>query len=255
MTQSNDNSLIFKKKILFKITVFFFGLSFAISARLEANHPRDSPPTSSVQIQRSCYSLDYDCRTKNAIWVYERLSAESLKGNADRKHSSFKEDLVIPDIFRSTLSDYKGSGFDRGHLAPAADHTSSQEAMSETFFLSNMSPQVPELNRGYWSKLEKHVRDLTKTCKTLEVFTGPLYLPEEDENGIRWVKYQVIGKNDVAVPTHFFKVMVAEALSGEKEYKAYILPNKKIDPKTPLEDFGVTVQKVEKLAGFLFPKS
>lgn len=242
---------IVKGKIILAVILLLIGLGIAISVPLEAD--QSTYPKSSIQIKHSCYALDYDCRTKNAYWVYERITSESLNGNVDRKNS-FKEDPAIPELFRSSLNDYKGSGFDRGHLAPAANHKESQEAMADTFFLSNMSPQVPEFNRGYWSKLEKHVRDLTKNYSIVEVFTGPLYLPEVDENGLRWVKYQVIGKNDVAVPTHFFKVLVLENSTGRKDCRAFILPNMQINSKTPLNDFEVTVQKVEKLAGLIFPK-
>lgn len=208
-------------------------------------------PKSSITINRSCYALGYDCRTRNAAWVYERLTADSLKGDADREKISFKEDPLIPTTFRSTLKDYQKSGFDRGHLAPAANHKGSLDEMRDTFFLSNMSPQEPQFNRGYWSKVEKYVRDLTKSNEVVEVITGPLYLPKEEADGSKWVKYRVIGDNDVAVPTHFFKVVVLSS-KGKKEDIAYILPNEPIAANTPLDRFKVTVDKVEKCAGVLF---
>lgn len=86
--------------------------------------------------------------------------------------------------------DYRGSGFDRCHIASAADHKSSASAMNDTFFMS-----CPQFNRGYWAKLGKHVRAITK-----------IYLPIE-EGGKRFVKYEVTGLNDIAVTTHFFKVI------------------------------------------------
>ncbi len=73
--------------------------------------------------------------------------------------------------------------------------------MEDTFYLSNMCPQNPNFNRGYWAKFEKYVRDLTKAYKAVHVFTGPLYLPKAKQNGQKWIKYQVIGKNEVSVPT------------------------------------------------------
>lgn len=101
---------------------------------------KDVFPRSLPIIHRSCYSLGYDCRTRNASWVYERITATSIKGDVDRKNFNFKEDPTIPEIFRSRLTDYKGSGFDRGHLAPAGDHKIDADAMADTFYLSNMSP-------------------------------------------------------------------------------------------------------------------
>lgn len=242
---------------------FFVGSSCgnAIKKLPEAETYYDAPflhserkalPKELPSIHRDCYSLNYDCRTKNASWVYERLTVENLQGNEDRENFNFKEDHIIPEIFRSTIADYRGSGFDRGHLAPAANHKNNPEAMADTFFMSNMSPQHPKLNRGYWSKLEKYVRDLTKSYPVVHVITGPLFLPQEEADGKRWVKYQVIGKNDVAVPTHFFKVIVLEKASGQNESRAYIIPNQSIKPDTPIENFRTTTQKVERAAGLRF---
>jgi len=208
-------------------------------------------PKSYISVIRPCYSLGYDCRTRNASWVYERLTAENLKGETDRANFAFKEDPSIPVIFRSTLEDYRKSGFDRGHLAPAANHKATTQEMNDTFYLSNMSPQCPQFNRGYWAQLEKHVRDLTKTNEVVEVFTGPLYLPKEESDGTKWVKYRVIGPNDVAVPTHFFKVLVLKS-RGKTDAIAYVLPNEQIAKNTPLDKFKVTAEKVEKCAGILF---
>jgi endonuclease G len=78
---------------------------------------------------RPNYSLAYDARNHNPIWVYEHLTNESIQGKANRSYSEFKEDEKIPEQLRASLIDYKGSGFDRGHMAPAADHCSNQEAM------------------------------------------------------------------------------------------------------------------------------
>lgn len=211
-------------------------------------------PTDISLINRSCYSLSYDARTKNPSWVSECLTKENLKGNTDRTNCKFKEDSSIPEIFRATLADYKSSGFDRGHLAPAANHKASLTEMEDTFFLSNMSPQHPQFNRGYWAKLEKYVRDLTKDYERVQVVTGALYLPQEESDGKKYVKYEVIGKNNVAVPTHFFKVLFLEKPSGRIETQAYILPNVPIAANKSLTDFATTLQKVEHVAGILFKK-
>jgi endonuclease G len=207
-------------------------------------------PISSFLIHRPGYSLAYDARNKNPLWVYEHLTAENIKGNTDRSHSDFKEDETIPQHLRATLSDYKGQGFDRGHMAPAADHKSQPQAMSDTFFMTNMCPQCPQFNRGYWAKLEKHVRDLTKTYQNVYVITGPLYIPHDESDG-RYVKYKVIGSNDVSVPTHFFKIIKAENNNGKIETCAYILPNQEIQSHIPIEKFQTTIKNIEKLAGIL----
>jgi endonuclease G, mitochondrial len=203
-------------------------------------------------IDRKGYSLAYDARNRNPAWVYEDLTSDKLQGNADRENSAFKEDSIIPAIFRAKLNDYKGSGFDRGHMAPAADHKSNLDAMNDTFFMSNMCPQCPQLNRGFWAKLEKHARDLTKSYAHVYVITGPLYLPRDDKDGKRYVKYQVIGSNDIAVPTHFFKVLRLEKSSGSTDTQAFLVPNEPITTNTAIDSFKVNLDKIERVAGSIF---
>lgn len=80
--------------------------------------------------------------------------------------------------FRSQNTDYKGSGFDRGHLAAAGNHKSTQKCIEQTFYLTNMAPQVGQgFNRDSWNRLEKYVRKLTKMYANVYCCTGPLYLP------------------------------------------------------------------------------
>lgn len=107
----------------------------------------------------------------------------------------------------------------------------------------------------YWQKVERHVRDLTKSNKGIEVFTGPFFVLEVDEKGQKWVKYCVIGENNIAVPSHFFKIVIMEDHNGKKQEEAYVLPNKAIAKDTPLEKFKTTVERIEKLAGVKFFES
>ncbi|CCB85680.1 endonuclease G, mitochondrial [Parachlamydia acanthamoebae UV-7] len=227
-----------------------------VSLEASMNNPKSFAtvfsPRGAITIERPGYTLEYDGRTRNAQWVYECLTSDCLKGKVSRDHFPFQEDPRIPKIFQNTLEDFKGSGFDRGHLAPAADHRVSVEAMRDTFYLSNMSPQVAQFNRGYWVKMEKYVRDLTKSCKSVHVLTGPLFLPQVEENGKKYVKYQVIGPNNVAVPTHFFKVIAKETSAGRMQTEAYVLPNQQIAKEIPLHQFKTTIQEVEKVSGVLF---
>lgn len=212
--------------------------------------PRPNHPVSSFIIHRTGYSLAYDARMHNPAWVYEHLTAKNIQGDVDRSHFHFKEDERIPQHLRTTLASYKGQGLDQGHMAPAADHRSNPEEMEETFYLTNICPQCSQFNREYWSKLEKHVRDFTKEYQHVYVVTGPLYLPYQ-EGKRRFIKYQVIGPDDVAVPSHFFKVVTLEDSQGKREVYAYVLPNMAIPSDAPLDKFRTTVQKVEKAAGFL----
>lgn len=128
----------------------------------------------------------------------------------------------------------------------------------QTFLLSNMAPQVGRgFNRDSWNRLEKYTRKLVKKYPNVYVCTGPLYLPRcefakrvfiyfsnylisrIEDDGFTYVKYRVIGANTVAVPTHFFKVILMEAADKSMEVEAYVMPNQAISDDTPLTTFKV----------------
>lgn len=201
--------------------------------------------------------------TRNPSYVVEHITPQSLfkdGSNGDRKNSVFKEDETIPFKFRPRLRDYFRSGYDRGHQAPAADAKFSQEAMDETFYLTNMSPQVGEgFNRDYWAHLEDFCRRLTQKYNSVRIVTGPLFLPKKDPvDGKFRVTYEVIGNPpNVAVPTHFFKLVVAESpnwnsSTDEIAVAAFVLPNDKISNDVPLREFEVPVEALETSSGLEF---
>ncbi|EDW31327.1 GL11082 [Drosophila persimilis] len=203
----------------------------------------------------SDYVLSYDRRNRIPHWVFEHLTAESVAKNdsVDRSKCDFKPDESIHPFFRSQNTDYRKSGFDRGHMAAAGNHRLHQKHCEETFYLSNMAPQVGQgFNRDAWNSLEMHVRKLTKSYSNVYVCTGPLYLPHKEDDGKMYVKYEVIGSNTVAVPTHFYKVIVGEAADHKLHMEAYVMPNKVISNDTPLNVFQVPPETVERAAGLLF---
>ncbi|WEW57832.1 nuclease [Emydomyces testavorans] len=200
----------------------------------------------------------YDRRTRNPSWVAEHITPESLKlNNGDRRHSVFHEDPTIPAAFRAKLSDYFRSGYDRGHQVPAADAKWSQDAMDATFALTNMCPQVGEgFNRDYWAHFEEFCRGLTRRYPSVRIVTGPLYLPKKDPLDGKWkVTYEVIGNPpNVAVPTHFYKVIFAEdgTFGGKVSLGAFVLPNSRIPNEKSLSDFEVPLEAVERASGLEF---
>uniref|UniRef100_A0A1A9W9F9 Endonuclease n=1 Tax=Glossina brevipalpis TaxID=37001 RepID=A0A1A9W9F9_9MUSC len=203
----------------------------------------------------SDFVLSYDRRNRVPYWVFEHLTAASVAKNeeVDRAKCDFKSDESIHPYFRSQNSDYFRSGFDRGHMAAAGNHRLHQKHCADTFFLTNMAPQVGQgFNRDAWNRLEMYVRKLTKNFTNVYVCTGPLYLPHQEEDGKNYIKYQVIGANNVAVPTHFYKIIVAESTEGQLEMEAYIMPNQVISDDTPLQIFQVPPESVERAAGLLF---
>lgn len=200
------------------------------------------------------YVLSYDTRNRIPYWVCEHLTAENVakNPNVDRAKCDFHEDTSVHQYFRSENRDYKGSGFDRGHLAAAGNHRRSQEDCHETFLLSNMSPQVGRgFNRDKWNDVEQYCRQLTKSYANVYVCTGPLFLPRREEDGKLYVKYQVIGQNHVSVPTHFYKVVVCESSTGELDLESFLLPNVEIDDSVPIASFHVPLETIERASGLL----
>ncbi|XP_013191831.1 endonuclease G, mitochondrial [Amyelois transitella] len=201
------------------------------------------------------FVLSYDRRNRVPNWVFEHITKLHVTKNdqVDRSKCEFKPDESIHPFFRSQNTDYKGSGFDRGHMAAAGNHRIAQKHVEQTFYLTNMAPQVGEgFNRHAWNRLEKHVRKLTKVYDDVYCCTGPLYLPRKEADGKSYVKYQVLGANTVAVPTHFYKVVVGQASDGSLDMEAYVMPNQRIPDETPVSSFMVAPEVIERAAGLLF---
>jgi len=176
------------------------------------------------------YSLCYHEDHEQAAWVFYELTHAEVKGGWDRSND-FREDQDIK-TGSATLADYRGSGFDRGHLAPAADMAFHQTAMSESFYMSNMSPQHPSLNRGAWKKLEGQVRKWAYARNTLWVASGPVF-----KNNIG-----IIGSNAVTVPGMYYKVLLDTAAQTTI---AFLMPNRKCSGS--LYDYVVPVDSIEML--------
>ncbi|XP_077979131.1 nuclease EXOG, mitochondrial-like [Glandiceps talaboti] len=200
--------------------------------------------------------LCYDQTKKTPLWVAEHITKDHIKGTANRKHSKFRRDPDIPEQFSAFNSDYWKSGWSRGHMAPAGDCKYSQMAMDETFYLSNILPQDIDNNMGFWNRFEMYCRDLTASFTDVYVISGPLMLPETDAKGNKFVKYQVIGDSNVAVPTHLFKIVTAENNPRKPNEPValgvFIVPNKPITSAHKLKEFQVPLTEVEKLSGTTF---
>ncbi|XP_014666655.1 PREDICTED: nuclease EXOG, mitochondrial-like [Priapulus caudatus] len=197
--------------------------------------------------------LSYDQAKRTPLWVAEHIQPHHVKGSADRKRTNFNPDPAVPTMFSATNDDYRKSGWSRGHMAPAADNKHDQIAMEETFYLTNILPQDMDNNSGFWNRLELYCRDLTKRFTDVRIISGPLWLPRE-QNGKNMVTYQVLGKNNVAVPTHLFKVILVEGASGgsHQALSAFVVPNEPISKHQQLKDFLVPLEHLEKVVGFRF---
>jgi endonuclease G, mitochondrial len=201
----------------------------------------------SETFSRGDFIVSYDSRNKNPRWVLEHLTKENLEGGSDRSKLHFKEDNLIKRHLRGHLEAYKGSNYDRGHLAPAASHKNS---MKETFLLSNICPQDREFNRGYIASVDKFIRSMVNEFQDVYVMTGPLYVPTLD--GDKWVhKYDTIGSlfHWITVPNYFFKIVIARKSDGIIGVGSFMFPNAPIASETPLYHFTVPINMIESLAG------
>lgn len=194
------------------------------------------------------YVICHDDTNRVADWVTYRLNRENLQGDVSRT-DNFRPDPELTSGERAELVDYRRSGYDRGHMAPAAAFKRSRTAMSETFLLSNMAPQRPNLNRRIWRMLEEHVRSLARAHGSIWVFTGTFYV---DDAGNRVQPATFIGPNQVAVPTHFFKAILCEHTTGAVEMFAFIMPNQLRPVSGKPRDYLVSVDEVESLSGLDF---
>jgi len=187
-------------------------------------------------VKHKYYTLLYNEKHEQAQWVAYKLEKKLLNGVAKRK-DNFRPDPDVPTQ-SATPADYRDSGYDRGHIAPAGDFKISAEAMSETFFMSNMSPQLHVFNAGIWEQLESKVRDWAQNRGTVYVVAGPLL-----QDGL-----PTIGKaNKVSVPKEYFKVVLDPE---KKQMIGFIMQNRQSFKQVPT--YALTVDEIEKRTGLDF---
>jgi endonuclease G len=174
-------------------------------------------------IEHETYTLSYNETCEQPNWVTYTLKPSDISCNEANRKSYFKTDKLV-ETGSASHSDYSNSGYDRGHLKPAADESCDQDDMNETFYITNVSPQEPSFNRGIWKKLEENTRNRLSSWDSIVVVTG----------GILVGDMEVIGKNEVCVPKSFFKVLYLFN-DGVVAVEAYLIPNRKCDE--PLSSF------------------
>ncbi len=189
------------------------------------------------------FTLSYNKKRLVPNWVAWVLTSDRVNGHV-KVFKDFQPDLTIKDGPIAQLSDYKGSGYDRGHMCPAADNKHSQEAMKQCCLLSNICPQTHANNAGDWEKLERLCRKWAVEFDSIFIVCGPII--EKGES------YGTIGANGVMVPRQFYKVVLRltdEADCGA-EAIGFIMDND--DSARPIYTYAVTVDSVEERTGINF---
>jgi endonuclease G len=218
--------------------IFCSLLTFAQNTITHSNHfeiPELKPHEDIVS--HVAYTLSYNEIHEQANWVAYKLTKEETNGVIKRTNKFIVDPLIKTESANNM--DYIGSGYDRGHLAPAGDMGWSIVSMDESFYYSNMSPQEPSFNRGIWKHGEELVRDWAKEYGSIYIVTGPILKDS----------LPTIGLNKVSVPIYYYKVILNNESIKPKAI-GFIIPNKSSNQM--LQTFAVSVDSVEKLTGINF---
>ena len=183
------------------------------------------------------FTLSYNEQHEQADWVAYELTSEEV-AMKQKRCNCFKTDASI--ITKSaSKSDYSSTGFDLGHLSPAADNNMNEQANEESFLMSNISPQIPRFNRGIWKELESWVRDKATEHNSVYVVTGPVFL-----NNLG-----VVGKNNVTIPGYYYKILLRQ--ENSKMLSIAFLMHQ-LSSSSDIKDYLVTINTIETLTGLDF---
>lgn len=188
-------------------------------------------------IHHTGYIVSYNKDLKLPNWVSYELTREETKGKEKRSNRFITDPLVKGLI--ATNADYARSGYDKGHMAPAADMKWSPQAMEASFYFSNICPQHPQLNRRGWKKLEEKIRDWAIADSAIIIICGPIITKQP----------KTIGKNKVAVPQQFFKVVLSPFAKPMRAI-GFLFNNRQA--VEPLSTYAVTIDSIERLTNMDF---
>jgi len=187
-------------------------------------------------VHHKYYSFLYSEKDEQPYWVKYVSTKEHILEKKYKRKNNFREDPLVKTQ-SATLKDYSKSGYDRGHLCPAGDMCFSESAMSESFFMSNMSPQFPSFNRGKWKALEEKVRNWAVKYDTAIIYCG----------GVLSDISKTIGPNKVSVPKYYYKVVYCPTIDNAI---GFIMPNIKCE--LSLDSYMVSIDSVERLTNIDF---
>lgn len=189
-----------------------------------------------LELSYSYYDLCYSLFHRQALWTKHELTPTQVKGKQKRTNNFRSDERLTHPVLPG---DYRHSGFDRGHLVPAADMKLNYTSMSETFYMTNMSPQDSSFNSGIWNALEAHIRNEVLKLGPAIIITAPILL-----EGAKYPKIKTL----ISVPSHFYKIAY---YYQQPLMKAYLIPNAPTNGQK-YQDFKVTVKDIETLTGYDF---
>jgi endonuclease G len=234
------------KKVLLSTMIFLSMIGSVFANGIDDRCPQfvifgapisSTPENAGQYLCRPTYAVHYSFASKTAEYVVEHVTVANITGTSQRK-DDFRPDPEVPPQFRATLQDYAGQPYDRGHMSPAGNATNDAAAMSLTFLLSNMVPQVPNNNRGVWKQIETLARTWVSKQGEMYIITGT----------INTTQAKVIGKG-VVVPDWLFKIVVDPK---SQRMIAFMLPNVAGIGANDYPKYIVSIAEVEKATGILF---
>ncbi len=194
-----------------------------------------------LRLERKSYKVLYSKEWRLPVAVAWQLTREHVSGRFQRSKMQFTEDKAVPAP-RATWHDYASSGYSRGHMCPAGDNKWDEEALRQTFLLTNICPQMYELNAGDWNDLEKQCRTWARRYGEVYIVCGPILLNKV---------HRTIGRNKVVVPEAFYKVVLRMDASGKDGTGiGFIYRNENVNKK--MTSYVNSIDDVERITGLDF---
>ncbi|MBP3227692.1 MAG: DNA/RNA non-specific endonuclease [Bacteroidaceae bacterium] len=211
--------------------------NYPVSSETRLEIPVTAPGVDTMRLERTGYAVDYNPTWRIPNWVAYELTRKEANGKGKRS-GGFEPDPAVGSQSADN-SDYKGSGYSRGHMAPAGDMKWDKKAMRESFLLTNICPQDYNLNSGVWEDLESELRHRARQWGKAYIVCGPIV----------GKNHKTIGQNRVCVPDSFFKVVCWQQ-DSTWHCKAFVFPNR--DVSGSYHDYSTTVDAVESRTGHDF---
>jgi len=205
--------------------------------------PHGLPEITLIDSQIICrrgYVLQHDNQARIPAWVSYTLSRAQTLTCGGTRPDRFEPDPALSRSQRADMSDYRRSGYDQGHMAPNADLSWDPQVQRESFYLSNIAPQLPGLNRGLWRELEAIVRAWAYERHSLTIYVGPVYLRNS---------MHTIGVNQVVVPDAFFKIIIDNQTGA---HQAFLFPHVAHLP-AHINQVRSTLDEIQRLTRIQFP--
>ncbi|KAH8237235.1 hypothetical protein KR038_007519, partial [Drosophila bunnanda] len=204
------------------------------------------------------FVVSYDRRNRIPHWVCEHVKDECFKMVDQQtllKPKEYSVDSSIATIFSPNMRDFRNSDWVGGHMASPHYYKCDYESFADTYKFPNIIPISRDLKTHLWRRLELYVKELAEKYGSVHVYTGPLFMPQRISFGNWAVRYHVMGMNTVAVPTHFFKIIICQLPDDDDELpsmEGFVVPNAAVDKEMDLRSFVSDIRDIEHFAGLKF---